>query len=400
MSVAENQRQIFLQLVSALQPHWRTDRALPERLNRLLARDRRFGSRDRRLYRELIYTALRFLPWIEPHLEHAPDRAAQLTAWLAADTRDTRSFREALLSDWPACPADLAAKATHLGRPVDELLPAWLRDECPAAFDPAEIDCLHRRAPLWLRLQTDSPDSVWADFDEHGWTYELSPVLPYAVRLPVDAGVTASTSYFSGAVEVQDLGSQFVLAAHEIQSGGRWLDACAGAGGKSLQLLRLVGPTGHVTATDLRADVLQELKTRAQRAGVSNLSIVSNLAAQSFDGVLLDAPCSGTGTWRRSPHLKWCTTLESVRQHADLQLQILQTHAQAVRSGGQLIYATCSLAESENEGVISRFLEIHPEFTPMAPARDFGFKPSWLGLTISPARHDTDGFFTCCLRRA
>jgi len=400
MSVAANQRQIFLQLASALQPHWRSDRALPERLNRLLARDRRFGSRDRRLYRELIYTALRFLPWVEPLLEQYPNRAVEVTAWLAADTRDTHAFRNALLSDWPECPADMAGKAHYLKRSVDELLPAWLRDECPAAFESAEIDFLHRRAPLWIRLQTDSPNSVWADFKEHGWTYEQSAVLPDAVRLPVDASVAASTSYFSGAFEVQDLGSQFVLAAHDISSGERWLDACAGAGGKSLQLARLVGANGHVTATDIRAEALQELKARTQRAGISNLTITPNAAGKTYDGVLVDAPCSGSGTWRRSPHLKWCTTPETVQQHADLQLQILETNASSVRSSGRLIYATCSLNKSENEAVISRFLTTHPEFSPVPPARDFGFTATELGLSVLPARHDTDGFFTSCLKRA
>lgn len=400
MSVAANQRQIFLQLASALRPHWRSDRALPERLNQLLARDRRFGSRDRRLYRELIYTALRFLPWIEPLIEQHPDRAVEVTAWLAADTRDTHAFRQALLINWPACPADLADKALHLKRSVDELLPDWLRDECPAAFKPAEIDYLHRRAPLWIRLQTDYPDSIWADFKEHGWAYEQSTVLPGAVRLPVDAGVTASNSYFSGAFEVQDLGSQFVLEAHDISSGERWLDACAGAGGKSLQLARLVGANGHVTATDIRAEALQELKARAQRAGISNLTITPNAVGKTYDGVLVDAPCSGSGTWRRSPHLKWCTTPETVQQHANLQLQILQANCSFVRSGGRLIYATCSLNKSENEAIISRFLTAHPEFRPVPPAEDFGFPATEFGLSILPARHDTDGFFTCCLKRA
>lgn len=400
MSVAENQRQIFLQLVAALQPHWHTDRGLPERLQRLLARDRRFGSRDRRLYRELVYTVLRFRPWIEPLIGSDPEEAVRMTAWLAADTRDTRAFRQAWLTGWPDCPPSLADKARHLGLAERDLLPDWMHEECPAAFTENELECLHRRAPLWLRLQTDAPDAVWAEFAGHDWAYEPSSVLSGAVRLPAEAGAAATNSYFSGAFEVQDLGSQLVLAAHDIRPGEHWLDACAGAGGKSLQLARMVGANGHITATDPRIEALAELKTRAHRAGLTNLTATPKFPDANYDGVLIDAPCSGTGTWRRNPHLKWCTTPESLRQQAERQFEILQAHAPAVRPGGRLIYATCSLNRTENEAVIERFLTLHPEFSAVPPIRNFGFTATPAGLTIMPARHDTDGFFTSCLQRA
>ena len=102
MSVVRSQQQVFLRLLRQLQPDWRRDFNLPQRIQHLLARDRAFGSRDRRLYRELLYTVLRYLPWIEPLLENDPGRAAQITAWLAADTRDTRAYRAELCPDWPA----------------------------------------------------------------------------------------------------------------------------------------------------------------------------------------------------------------------------------------------------------------------------------------------------------
>lgn len=399
MSVADNQGQVFLQLLQTVRPHLRTDRALPERINRLLARDKRFGSRDRRLYRELLYTALRFWPWIESVLESEAHRAIQRTAWLAADSRDTARFRESILTDWPPCPESLEAKADYLKTSTNDLLPDWFKAECPAALETRELDFLHRRAALWLRLQTDTPDRVWQDFAAQGWSHEIFAALPDAVRLSSEIGVAASESYFSGLFEIQDLGSQLVLAMHDIQPGGHWLDACAGAGGKTLQLARLLGSTGHVTAHDIRSSALNELVARARRAKLGNISIITQPTDESYDGVLIDAPCSGSGTWRRSPHLKWSTSTKIVAEHALIQLQLLEQFASQVKAGGQLIYATCSLNESENGAVIREFLESHPEFTPSAPANDFGYPAGSVGTTIMPARHDTDGFYTCCLRR-
>lgn len=388
-----------MQLLAALWPHWRNDFALPERIHRLIARDKRFGSRDRRLYRELIYTALRYLPWVEPLIEADEAKTLQTVAWLAADSRDTSRFRDALLDNWPPCPDGLDARARHLGQDPTLLLPPWFRDECPAAFAEAELDCLLRRAPLWVRMQTEHIDEVLADFAAQGWSATPSMVLPAAFRLPGDVGAKATESFFAGRFEVQDLGSQMVLAAHAIAPGGRWLDACAGAGGKALHLARMLGPNGHVVAHDIRPDALAELAERAHRAQLKTVSRSTEVPPGQFDGVLVDAPCSGSGTWRRSPHLKWITTPASVEAHARTQLELLQRFANLVRPGGQLIYATCSLNRTENEGVMTAFLASHPEFAAEPPAHDFGFACPGPGLTVLPARHDTDGFFTCALRR-
>src|SRR5690606_18385807 len=129
-----------------LQPHWHRDRNLPARIQNLIAANRAFGSRDRRLYRELIYTTLRYLPWIEPLLATDPDLATRLVAWLAADAPATARFRSALVADWPPCPPATAEKANlantfappHAFSPAD-LLPTWFSEHCPAAFTPAQL---------------------------------------------------------------------------------------------------------------------------------------------------------------------------------------------------------------------------------------------------------------------
>lgn len=427
MSVTGSQQQTVLRLIQTLRPQLRRDVALPSRIQALLAQNKDFGSRDRRLYRELIYTTVRYLPWIEPLLDADTERAAKTIAWLAAETKDTAAFRAALCGDWPAVKT-LAERAAHLGTDVAALLPAWFRTECPAAFVSPEIDAQQARAPLWLRLQTDEPSSVTTEFQERGWAWRESPVLRSAWEMLDEVDVTKTTAFERGAVEVQDLGSQLVLESIGVEAGARWLDACAGAGGKTLQLARLLGPTGTVDAFDVRAEALGELSARAARAmqtaasggGESKLAgirVLNRAPASSvdprtasrrtptaapeplYDGVLVDAPCSGSGTWRRSPHLKWTTSPKLVADRAALQSVLLGRYADCVRPGGRLVYATCSLAHRENEAVIEAFLAARPEFEAVAFAQTFGFEPKPTGLTILPSRHNTDGFFVASLRR-
>jgi len=397
MSVVENQRLTFLRLVETLRPHWRRDTALPTRIQALLTRERKFGARDRRLYRELIYTTLRYLPWVERWLDSDPDRAAMVVGWFASPTRDTAKWVEWIASGLPQM-SSLADRAAFLGESPAALLPAWMRDECPPALEPEELEFQLTRAPLWLRLQTENETAVADEFIGSEWFWRASAVLPTAWRMAEEVDVTKTAAYATGAIEVQDLGSQLVLASVGIGAGERWLDACAGAGGKTLQLSRLVGSAGHVDAYDVRTEALDELRKRAARADVANIAITPS-PRDEYDGVLVDAPCSGSGTWRRSPHLKWITTQESVEEKAALQRSLLHQFARNVRSGGRLVYATCSLARSENEGVVSKFLAEAPAFERIAFANTFGCTESEFGLTILPSVHDTDGFFVSVMRK-
>lgn len=387
-SPAASQGRYFLALFAALRPHVATDRNLPSRLQQLLAREKRFGSRDRRLYRELLYTALRHLPWIDARLAASPDDAVRATAWLAADTPATRAFRAHWIADWPECPNTVAEKARHLGADPAALLPAWFTEHCPSACVSPALDSLHSRAPLWVRLQTDDPAPVLAEFATRGWPVRPSTILPSALEVLAEADLTGTDAYARGLIEIQDLGSQLLLAHLSPSPAGQWLDACAGAGGKTLQLARLIGTNGRVDAHDIRASALDELGTRAARTRIANIRILSGKPAGTYDGVLIDAPCSGTGTWRRAPHLKWCTTPRTITDAAALQRELLHRYAPLVRPGGLLVYATCSLSHHENDDVVTAFLAANPEFTPVAPAR-----------TLLPSDHNTDGYFVVPLRR-
>ena len=399
MSLAGSQQKVSLRLLAALRPHWHRDSNLAARIQALFAANRSFGSRDRRLHRELIYTTLRFLPWIEPLLDSEPARAAKTVSWLAADLAATRAYRAATSGDWPPCPPTLAAKAAHLGADATALLPGWIGRHCAEAVVSPNLDVLNSRAPLWLRLPTSGSSPALDEFTANGWAWRRADTLPSAVELLAEADVTKTKVWADGLLEVQDLGSQLILESVGVASGGRWLDACAGAGGKTLQLAALLGPTGHVDAHDIRPAALRELEARAARASLANISILSTPPAGRYDGVLVDAPCSGSGTWRRSPQLKWTTGAGQVTQAAEKQLLLLAQFAALVGSGGKLVYATCSLSRLENEEVVAAFLAAHDDFIPEPPARDFGAIRRSVGLAILPALHNTDGFFVAALRR-
>jgi len=400
MSRVGGQRRMLGELLGSLRPHWHSDAGLPARIDRLLGRDRRIGSGDRRLYRELIYTTLRYLPWVEPILKTDPAQAESRIAWLAADLPSTRLFRAEATAGMPPCPPDLAAKAALLGAEADAVLPEWLRQENPFAYEPRHRDRLIARAPLWVRLQGERSDEALGEFEARGWTCRPSAAVNGAVALPTEADVRSTDAFLQGAVEIQDVGSQWVLASAHVAEGGRWLDACAGAGGKTLQLAHLVGAGGHVTAHDVRAAPLEELRARATRAGLEGRITVARVPEGVFDGVLVDAPCSGSGTFRRSPHLKWTTSAASVREAARVQGALLRSAATSVRAGGRLIYATCSLCRSENESVVADFLEHSGSaFTVDRPTEAFGAEQAGAGSLLWPDTLDGDGFYAALLRK-
>lgn len=403
-NIAANQQRLFLELLAQLRPHFGRDSALPRRITDLLNRNRALGSRDRKLYRELVYTTLRFLPWVDELLDKDITVAAKIIAWLAPELKPTSLYRAAHSGDWPAVPDALADKAAELNRLVggqfdpQDLLPAWFRGHCPAAFTEPHLSALNRRASIWVRLQVTDRSLVLNEFAAQRWPAESPANFPDALCLPPNADVAGTDAYRRGFIEIQDLGSQLVLAHADVAPGSRWLDACAGAGGKTLQLARLVGDSGHVDATDIRADVLEELRDRAARARLTNIAI-GQTPTGSYDGVLVDAPCSGSGTWRRQPHLKWYLKPETIPSFNRTQLAILAANAPLVRLGGVLLYATCSLSHYENHDLVARFLAAHPEFAAEKPQQDHGGDYDSLGTTLLPGTHDTDGFYVAALRR-
>ena len=301
-------------------------------------------------------------------------------------------------------------------------LPEWLRDALAERMPMAEVDALadalNRPAPLDLRVNTmlGSRDAALAALREAGLRARPTALAPAGIRLEGKPALGAQRIFIDGRIEVQDEGSQLLAALLAPKRGELVVDFCAGAGGKTLALGDLMRSTGRLYALDVSARRLAKLKPRLARSGLSNVhpvQIESERDAKlkrlvgKADRVLVDAPCSGLGTLRRNPDLKWRQSPESIVELAAKQAAILDAAARLVKPGGRLVYATCSLLRAENQDVVDGFLATHPEFA-IEPAGDvLRGQQVAVGddalagpmLELWPHRSDTDGFFAAVFRR-
>lgn len=247
---------------------------------------------------------------------------------------------------------------------MDNLIPEWMGELLPENWP---TEALLSRPPLWLRLQTPDQTSVIKELESMGARCQLHSKVPNA--LMVRSGrlnLHLLSSYTHGACEIQDLASQCVGLITAPRPGERWFDPCAGAGGKTLHMAWLMKQHGVVEAGDIRENKLLELRRRARRSGFPNITAHAHNGKwhgrHPFYGVLVDAPCSGSGVWRRNPGGAWNLTPEKLNEYSTTQLAILENFSRAVQTGGVLIYATCSIFDCENSGVVEKFLAAHPEF--------------------------------------
>jgi 16S rRNA (cytosine967-C5)-methyltransferase len=262
------------------------------------------------------------------------------------------------------------------------------------------------RAPLDLRVNTllTKRADVLPDFEG------AQPIegLADALRLADNQVVENLPSWRAGFVEIQDAGSQLIAAACAALPGQCVIDLCAGAGGKTLALAAAMGNEGRLIATDTNRDRIQRLPIRAARAGVTNVEIhlldpgkeeeVLGAFAGLADVVLVDAPCSGSGTWRRNPEARWRLTPQRLAQIQTLQAHVLDRAAPLVKPGGALVYAVCSLIKGEGEEQIKAFLSRHAGWS----IAEIGFeqgRAAGSGRMLTPSHDGTDGFFVARLAR-
>ncbi|HEY1962181.1 MAG TPA: RsmB/NOP family class I SAM-dependent RNA methyltransferase, partial [Rhizomicrobium sp.] len=290
--------------------------------------------------------------------------------------------------------------------------PRWLEPELERAFGDRlleEIRALQSRAPIDLRVNKRKATSgdVLNQLRAEGYDTCATRYSPFAIRIPAGAtGLEKTKLFASGAFELQDEASQVAALLVDAKSGMRVLDLAAGAGGKALAIAAQMQNHGEIVATDIDAGRLRQLSMRAERAGVTIIH-PRPPEADLFDRVLVDAPCSGTGTWRRQPELRWRLTPERLEALKKTQNRLLEDAAPYVKPGGRLIYVTCSLLPCENEDQIAAFLDRHPDFaiklarevwdesvgTEPPPGLDQFFR-------ATPLTTGTDGFFTAILQRA
>lgn len=296
-------------------------------------------------------------------------------------------------------------------------LPEWLLEPLQHIFQENladEVAALNRPACLDLRVNTlkATREEVLATLKKEGIQAQPTPWSPDGIRLDQRRPLPDNPLWKKGLIDVQDEGSQLVSRLTDVKPGMMVLDYCAGAGGKTLSMAAMMNNQGRIVATDIFDWRLDRSKERLRRADIHNVECrVLNEAgnrwikrqANRFDRVLVDVPCSGTGTWRRNPDLKWRLTADDLIELLEKQHQILSTVVPLVKKGGRLIYATCSVLREENHAQIERFLTENPEFKiiPYEQATaDLNVpKTGDNFLQLTPYQHNVDGFFCAVLER-
>jgi 16S rRNA (cytosine967-C5)-methyltransferase len=400
-------------------------------------RHRFAGSSDRAAISAHIYAVLRHRAqldwWIERTGGLAADARHRMLAalalvegWKAGSIReacDGDRFRPAPLSEAEnAVISSLAGRdLAHKDMPphVRGNYPEWLGPHIVAALGKdlaRETAALNGEATLDLRVNTLRGDRGKARIalQRAGAEAEMTALSPLGLRLKERVPLGQMEPFRQGLVEVQDEGSQVAALLADARPGMRVIDFCAGAGGKTLALAASMKNRGHLIASDISARRLERATERLRRAGASIVQRVPLSGARdkwvkrhkaSFDRVFVDAPCTGTGTWRRNPDAKWRLKAEDLTELTALQAEILDSAARLVKPGGRLIYATCSLLKEEDEQQVESFLASHADFVLLPIWRvwrdSIGGKPPEKSamLRLTPARHGTDGFFVAILER-
>jgi len=402
-------------------------------MSRHFKADRRLGSHERSVVAEAAFDALRRLASLRWMMQTAdPLRAPHLAALVELARQhgldslgprllrgDERAVRGALSIDLAHAPASVRAE-----------VPLWLFQRVTVQYHDSQqlLEALAQPAPLALRVNTIKTDrnTVLAEFNslsrsnkpgDSGPSVLATRYSPDGIRLSDKPALTRWPMYKDGRIEVQDEGSQLVARLAAPRRGMMVVDFCAGAGGKTLALGSLMKSTGRIYAFDVNAKRLAGLGPRLARSGLSNVHPVAIRAANDLrvkrlagkiDRVVVDAPCSGSGTLRRNPDLKWRFDESELERLTAVQSEVLHASARLVKPGGRIVYATCSVLSVENQDIVSAFLAEHPDFAVIPAAEvlraqgvDVGeagrFAP-W--FVMMPHLHETDGFFAAVLEKA
>lgn len=361
------------------------------------ARENRYaGSGDRRAIADRVYTCLRRKGSCAAQGAGETGRALVLGS-LVLEDRLSLDRIAAFCSGGYALTALTLEERSVLGVQIDDDprldWPEWLLPEAGRAFGNglnAELDVLRRRAPLDLRVNTlkITRSEAREALAREGIETEDVTLAATALRAEAGAPIARSRSFAEGWVEPQDAASQCVAEFAQVEPGQTVLDFCAGAGGKTLALAALMNNRGRLLVHDVSEQRMAPLAERAQRAGVTIIAPLSDGDKSQCDCVFVDAPCSGSGSWRRDPAAKWRLDVAGLETLHGAQRDVLAQAARFVRPGGRLVYATCSVLPSENEDRAIRFADEMPLFAPDT------------ALHLHPARDGADGFFAAGFRRA
>ena len=399
------------------------------------------GSGDRAAIGNLVYDALRWRASSAWVMGGDTPRALALGAFRRGWVADVAEIEAAIEGD-PHAPDPLSSdERARLAGAADSGLtdaPDWVRGDVPEWLEPAiselvgasvaeEGRALSQRAPLDLRVNLLKSNHQKARKALNRFSPQPIPLLPTGLRIPAGQGaqrlpsITAEAAYRRGQAEIQDAASQLAAILSGATGTMQVGDVCAGGGGKALALAALMGNRGQIHAYDADRNRLAPIYDRIKRAGARNIQVhaprgplrddLSHLAGK-LDLVFVDAPCTGSGVWRRRPDAKWRLRADSLARRQDEQAEILDAAAPLVKPGGLLLYATCSILPAENDSQIDAFLKRHSRFSAVpsdrlvtgtlgaadGPAFLATVHPGAHGLTMTPLKTGTDGFYVSALR--
>ncbi len=359
-------------------------------LRREVGGDRELESHEKRALTGAVFAYYRWFQWLDT--AHAlPRRVAAALDLQARFDADPASIK----------PEALAALA----------LPAWARDSIDFPSPEARtayLRQLQRPPALWIRPQREFAASIaralrhTAPPDLGPSGFSLPPSALTALRYTGPSDLFKSDEFKKGLFEIQDLASQLVGHACAPEPGSTWWDACCGEGGKTLHLSDLMDNKGVIWATDRHTGRLATLRKRAARAQAFNYRAITWNGGPflptktKFDGILVDAPCSGVGTWQRNPHARWSLTETDVKELAEIQLQLLENTHKALKPGGRLVFAVCTITRQETTDIVRAFGAAHPELEP-APFTTLGRPES--SLFLQPHELDANGMFIAAWRK-
>ena len=388
-------------------------------VSRYFRAHRNLGQQDRAFVAETVYSVLRRRRSLEAAAGSAAPRDLAIASLARIRGLSGRALEDVLREGEQTLVARVrAARSETFPAAVRADLPDWLWGRLSALHGDDEAmriaQGLLNPAPLDLRVNLAKldRDTALARLRAAGIEAAPTPHSPAGLRLSGKPALHRNELFLQGAVEVQDEGSQLLAYLLAPRRGEMIADYCAGAGGKTLALAMMMRGTGRIYAMDVSARRLAELAPRAARAGVTNVHplVLSGAGdararrlAGKLDRVLVDAPCSGFGTLRRNPDLKWRHGPEAIVELAAKQAAILEAASRLVKPGGRLVYATCSILPEENESVADAFAAAHPEFTPASCAELLATQRIELDcgerLRLWPHRHGCDGFFAAAFQR-
>jgi 16S rRNA (cytosine967-C5)-methyltransferase len=400
---------------SALSTILRFDAPADQLLSRYFRSHRELGQHERAFVAETVFAVLRRRRSLEAAARSSEPHALAVAALLRILGFSARALQG--LADETLLRKLREARADALPAAVRADLPDWLWQKLEGQHGAEEASRIAQGllnpAPLDLRvnLARIEPDVARAQLGADGIEALPTPYSPAGLRVAGKPAINRHPLFLQGLVEVQDEGSQLLAWLLAPRRGEMIADYCAGAGGKTLAAAMLMRGTGRVYAMDVSAKRLAALAPRAARAGITNVQTLmlgeddarARRLAGKLDRVLVDAPCSGFGTLRRNPDLKWRHGPEAVTELAAKQRRILADASRLVKPGGRLVYATCSVLEEENDAVADHFQGAHPEFKALSCAELLAAQRITLDpgprLRLWPHLHGTDGFFAAAFER-